>query len=125
MRLTIACPAALIADANHLAMVLGYSPAEANTYDVLSWKDVDGELYAAASLPVTDEFVATALSGLSRPEWDTAETVDLVAAGRAQAAIILWLGDDTPAPLAVPDKLTVHAGDVALSALAAMGLTRV
>ena len=39
MRLTIACPHALRDDANNLAMVLGYGPADAETYGELNWRD--------------------------------------------------------------------------------------
>jgi len=39
MRLTIACPATIRSDANQLAMVLGYGPADAETYGSLNWQD--------------------------------------------------------------------------------------
>ena len=71
MRLTIACPDALRDDANQLAMVLGYGPADAETYVALNWHDVDGNLYVCASLPVSDTFTTAAQSGLQRPAWDT------------------------------------------------------
>ena len=67
MRLTIACPATLRSDANNLAMVLGYGPDDAETYVALNWQDADGNLYAVASLPVSDAFTTTAQSGLQRP----------------------------------------------------------
>ena len=38
MRLTIACPNALRDDANQLAIVLGYGPADAETYSELNWR---------------------------------------------------------------------------------------
>ena len=71
MRLTIACPHALRDDANNLAMVLGYGPSDAETYVALNWQDVDGNLYACASMPVSDTFTSAAQSGLQRPAWDT------------------------------------------------------
>ena len=43
MRLTIACPNALRDDANQLAMVLGYGPADAETYGELNWQDAGGQ----------------------------------------------------------------------------------
>jgi len=121
MRLTIACPATLRSDANQLAMVLGYRPDDAETYVALNWHDVDGNLYACASLPVSDTFTTTAQSGLQRPAWDTDNTVNMAGAGRAQAALVFSL---TPVT-AMPDKLTACAGDDALATLAAMGLTQV
>jgi len=121
MRLTIACPKALRDDANQIAMVLGYGPDDAETYVALNWHDVDGNLYACASLPVSDTFTTTAQSGLQRPAWNTDNHVNMDAARRAQAALVFSL---TPVT-AMPDKLTACAGDDALATLAAMGLTQV
>jgi len=121
MRLTIACPKALRDDANQLAMVLGYGPDDAETYVALNWHDVDGNLYACASLVVSDAFTTAAQSGLQRPSWDVDNIIDMDAARRAQAALVFSL---TPVT-AMPDKLTACAGDDALAVLAAMGLTQV
>ena len=121
MRLTIACPDALRDDANHFAMALGSGPAEALTYGSLNWLDTAGNLYACASLIVSDTFVSTAQSTLSRPAWDTDNHVNMDAARRAQAALVFSM---TPVT-AMPDKLTACAGDDALATLAAMGLTQV
>ena len=121
MRLTIACPELMRDDANQLAMVLGYGPADAETYVGLNWQDADGNLYAVASLPVSETFTTTAQSGLQRPAWDTDNHVNMAGANRAQAALVFSL---TPVT-AMPDKLTACAGDDALATLAAMGLTHV
>ena len=121
MRLTIACPATLRSDANQLAMVLGYGPSDAETYVALNWQDVDGNLYACASLTVSDAFTTAAQSGLQRPAWDTDNIIDMDAARLAQAALVFSL----EAVEVAPDKLTACAGDDALATLAAMGLTQV
>ena len=121
MRLTIACPDALRDDANNLAMVLGYGPDDALTYGGLNWQDAGGNLYACASLTVSDTFTTTAQSGLQRPSWDIDNTVNMAGANRAQAALVFSL---TPVT-AMPDKLTACVGDDALATLAAMGLTHV
>jgi len=121
MRLTIACPEALRDDANQLAMVLGYGPSDAETYGELNWQDAGGNLYACASLTVSDAFTTTAQSGLQRPAWDTDSHVNMAGAGRAQAALVFSL---TPVT-AMPDKLTACAGDDALATLAAMGIVPV
>jgi len=121
MRLTIACPDALRDDANNLAMILGYGPDDAATYVALNWQDADGNLYACASLTVSDAFTTTAQSGLQRPAWDTDNIISMAAANRAQAALVFSL---TPVT-AMPDKLTTCVGDDALATLAAMGLTMV
>jgi len=121
MRITIACPDALRDDANNLAMVLGYGPSDAETYGELNWQDAGGNLYACASLTVSDAFTTTAQSGLQRPAWDTDNHVNMAGANRAQAALAFSL---TPVT-AMPDKLTACVGDDALATLAAMGLTQV
>ena len=121
MRLTIACPDLLRPDANHFAMVLGFGPADALTYGSLDWQDADGNLYACASLPVSDAFTTTAQSGLQRPSWDTDSHVNMAGANRAQAALVFSL----EAVGVAPDKLTACVGDDALATLAAMGLTHV
>ena len=121
MRLTIACPNALRDDANNLAMVLGYRPDDAETYVGLNWQDAGGTLYACASLIVSDTFVSTAQSTLSRPTWDVDNIIDMDAARRAQAALVFSLNPVA----AMPDKLTACAGDDALATLATMGLTQV
>ena len=121
MRLTIACPEALRDDANQIAMVLGYGPDDAETYGELNWQDADGNLYAVASLPVSDTFTTTAQTALQRPSWDTDSHVNMAGANRAQAALVF-----SPTPVAaMPDKLTACAGDDALATVAAMGLTQV
>ena len=121
MRITIACPDALRDDANNLAMVLGYGPDDAQTYIALNWQDADGNLYACASMPVSDTFTSAAQSGLQRPAWDTDSHVNMAGANRAQAALVVSL---TPV-MVLPDKLTACAGDDALATVAAMGLTHV
>jgi hypothetical protein len=123
MRLTAACPEALRDDANQLAMVLAFGPPDANTYGALNWQDSEGNLYAAASFIAQPEWIAGATQPLQRPDWDTEELIDMDAAERAQAALVVWLGGDDPVPQAAPDKLTCVAGDDGLAALAAMGLT--
>jgi hypothetical protein len=121
MRLTIACPDALRDDANNLAMVLGYGLGDALTYGGLNWQDAGGNLYAVASLTVSDAFTTAAQSGLQRPAWDTDNRVNMAGGNRAQAALVFSL---TPVK-ALPDKLTACVGDDALATLAAMGLTHV
>jgi len=121
MRLTIACPEAMRDDANNLAMVLGFGPDDAATYVALNWQDASGNVYACASLPVSDAFTTTAQATLQRPAWDTDNVISMAAANRAQAALVFSL---TPVT-ALPDKLTACVGDDALATLAAMGLTHV
>ena len=127
MRITIACPAAHTDTANHLAMALGYSEADGNTYGNANWQDAGGNLYACASLPVGSNFIDTATSPLVRPEWDTAEFIDMAAATQAQAIVRLWQpSDDAPTPpLASPDVILAVVGEDGPAMLAAMGLVAI
>lgn len=118
MRITVACPEALVPDANHLAMCLAFGPEDANTYVGLNWQDAVGNLYAASSFEAREEWVAAAQASLTRPAWDTDQIIDMVAASRAQAALVF----STEAIPASPVALTAIAGPEALGALAMMGL---
>ena len=118
MRITIACPEALISDANHFAMVLGYGAADGLTYSDVSRQDDGGNLYACVSTPVGSNFVTVAQAPLQRPAWDTDSIIDMVAANRAQAALVY---SETPVTALVA-KLTACVGDNALEVLTAMGL---
>lgn len=122
MRLTIACPEHLIPPARQLAMVLGYSPADAYTYRVPVWQDASGNLYACASLIVGPAFISTATSALSRPAWDVDGVIDMAAAAQAQGLVRLWVpSEDHPTPpLASPDVITAVGGLSGTDALAVM-----
>ena len=125
MRVTIICPQAHIEDANHLAMVLGYSAADAATYGAPSWQDGSGNLYAVASLLVSDGFVGAATTALARPDWDGDRLVAMAAARRAQALVSVWgLGEDEPAPVAAPSRILALFGDDPLGLLAMAGVVR-
>ena len=121
MRITAAAPEALVSDANQYAMCLGQSEADGQTYNGLNWQDADGNLYAAASFEARDEWITFAQAPLVRPAWDVDEIIDMVAAERAQAALVF----STEALLASPAALTAIGGMDGVVALAAMGLTAV
>lgn len=127
MRLTIATPAAHIDIANHYAMVLGYSEADGETYRNTSWQDAHGNLYAVASLPVSDGFVGAATSQLQRPEWDTEEVIDMDKATQAQALVLLWVPNEenTAPPKAKPASITAILGMGGVDAIEGMGLTAI
>ena len=120
-RITAAAPEAMIADCNQLAMCLAYSIADGLTYNGLNWVDPDGNLYAAASWEARDEWIDFAQAPLVRPTWDTDEIIDMVAAERAQAAMIY----STVAIPATTTALTAIGGMDGVPALMAMGLVGV
>ena len=121
MRITAAAPETLVSDANQYAMCLGFSEADGQTYNGLNWVDANGNLYAAASFEARDEWIIFAQAPLTRPAWDVNEIIDMVAAERAQTALVF----STEATLASPAALTAIGGMEGVAALAAMGLTAV
>ena len=122
-RLTVACCATMTDDANHLAMCLGQSDADAQTYANAGWQDAQGNLYAAASF-LFESMTQDPQQSLTRPGWDSDRpyTVNMTGAARAQAALVIWDGEG-PIPQAAPGQITVVGGMDGPSALAAMGLT--
>lgn len=114
MRVTIACPAHMIADANQLALCLGLGPDDAMTYGQPIWRDAEGNLYAVASATVPTGFAEAATAALSEPAWGA----DLEAAARAQAAILIGA-------TATPDRLAASLAESPQGALAELGLALV
>jgi hypothetical protein len=123
-RLTAACPEALIADANQLAMCLAFSEADGLTFRTpCGWQDQTGNLYTAASWEASDAWITKAQAPLVRPDWDTDSIIDMDAANAAQASMVLWLGGEDAPPLASTNALTLVAGNDALASLSMIGLT--
>lgn len=123
IRITAAASATIIDAANHYAMCIGMSEAEADTYQGLNWQDEAGNLYAATSFMAPPEWLIAAQSPLVRPAWDTTGVVDMTLAAQGQAALRFWSPDmTTPAPLAAPDTLTAYANSGIQEALKMMGL---
>ena len=115
---TIAVPAPLISDANQLALCLGESASDDQTFTAANWQDAGGNLYAVCSTVAKPVFVELASQPLQAPEH--APDADLDAASRAQALLSI---NDKPAG---PDRISVILGDRLESAMAhieALGLT--
>jgi hypothetical protein len=107
-------------------MAIGYSAGDGQTYMEPAWQDTAGNLYSAASLTVSGMFVHAATTALQRPTWDAEEVVDLAAASRAQALVVLWLaGSATTVPQVNTNIITAIGGMGGLDSLTAMGLVRV
>ena len=117
---TIAAPSAHIPDANQLALALGESSADDQTFSAASYQDAQGNLYAVCSTVAKPVFAQLAGQPLQAP--DHAPGMDLAAATRAQA--LLQINSGT----ASPDVIAVILGDRLENAqdqIAAMGLTRI
>ena len=119
-RATVSAPVAHIAEANQLALCLGESSADDQTFTTASYQDAQGNLYAVCSTVAKPIFAQMAGQRLQAP--DHAPGMDLVAATRAQA--LLQINDGK----ASPKVIAVILGDRLESAqdhIAALGLTRV
>ena len=119
-RATIATPLAHITDANQLALALGESNADDQTFSAASYQDADGNLYAVCSTVAKPIFAEMAGQPLQAP--DHAPDMDLAPATHAQALLQINGG------IAGPDVIAVILGDRMESAqdhIAALGLTRV
>ena len=119
-RATIAAPVSLIPDANQLALCLGESHADDQTFTAASYQDADGNLYAVCSTVAKPIFAEMAGQPLKAP--DHSLDMDLAAATRAQALLQINGG------IASPDVIAVILGDRLESAqdhIQMLGLTRV
>ena len=119
-RATIAAPVNHMPDANQLALALGESSADDQTFTSASYQDAGGNLYSVASTVANLIFAELAGQPLQAPEH--APDMDLAAATRSQALLQINGG------IASPDVIAVILGDRKESAqdhIAALGLSRV
>ena len=118
IRVTIFVPEAMIPDANQLALCLGQSEEDANTFGGAVWRDTQGNRYAVASTVATAAFSVTATTGLTAPNFT--QSADLTAAARAQAALVTF--DPANPVQAAPDRILAIVHDTASVALALAGV---
>ena len=119
-RVTIAAPELLASCANQLALCLGESRADDQTFVGADYQDASGNLYSVASTVAKPVFAQMAGQPLQAPAH--APGMDLAAATRAQALLQINGG------IASPDVIAVILGDRKESAqdhINALGLTRV
>ena len=117
---TIATPLAHIPDANQLALALGESSADDQTFTAASYQDTDGNLYAVCSTVAKPIFAQMAGQPLQAPSH--APSMDLEAATRAKSLLQINGG------IATPEVIAVILGNRLESAqdhIASLGLTRV
>ena len=98
-RATIAAPLAHIPDANQLALCLGESSADDQTFTAAPYQDADGNLYAVCSTVAKPVFAELAGQPLQAP--DHAPDMDLAAATRAQGMLQINGGAVSPDVIAV------------------------
>lgn len=113
-RLTIAVPEQHIGIANHLALIVGESSEDINTFKTASYQDANGNLYAVASAVSKQSVIDSQISGVL-PTTPT-RAIGIIDRDKAQAAMDL-IGQTGGIMLI----LDVPAHD----AMVQMGLTRV
>ena len=117
MRYTVAVPEQHQEKANELAMALGLSVNDKNTYSDLKYVDIDGNLYAVASFIASSATVDKVDAPLERPVWDVEnEDIDMQLAEHAKALVAL--------DVASVNTISFNTNDSALVAIEQLGLTR-
>lgn len=137
-RITLAVPEAMIPEANQLALVMGESAADVNTFSTASWQDAQSNKYAVCSA-VSKPVILNALStGLPDPVPSHAEEiVDIALAQQALDSLVIFSdavveydenGEEissTPATQVDPEKITLAIDGDPMTVLTAMGLSRI
>ena len=117
MRYTVAVPEQHLTKANQLAMALGLSINDKNTYVDLKYVDVDGNLYAVASFIASSATVNKVDAPLERPAWDVEnEAIDMQLAEHAKSLVAM--------DVASVNTVSFNNNDDALVAVEQLGLTR-
>ena len=116
MRITVAVPEQHLGKANQLAMALGLSVADEQTYSELSYTDNNDNLYAVASFIASTGIIDSAQNTLTRPLWDEEEAIDMSQAEQAKNLVAF----DTAASV---DIISAIINDDGLAAIDLMNLT--
>ena len=118
MRYTVAVPKQHQEKANELAMALGLSANDKNTYSDLKYVDCDGNLYSVASFIASSATASKADAPLERPVWDVEnEDVDMQLAETAKGLLTFGVK-------ASVDKISVKTDIEGLDAIQFMGLVK-
>lgn len=122
-RLTVACPESLIEAANHVAVSIGESGGDFESFQLADWVDSLGNRYAVASMQCTDRLIQKAATMLERREFAPDEW-SFELASFAQSKIQLWLGEGK-IPSAKPDAIVGIVLDDPMTAIQLLGITRI
>lgn len=119
-RITIAVPESYINIANQLALIVGESPTDINTFSQASWQDKDGNRYAVCSAvvkPVVLSIYHSKLSELELPEFK--QQADIEQAQQALDMMVLYDGTQQVST----DSIMCAVDYDPLTTLEAMGLS--
>jgi len=118
--MTIACPKALMEDANHLAVSVGTNEADFGTFANCNYKKGFGQ-YCVRAFPCPPEFFDTLVAEPQLRDF-APENWSKTKAETAQAALLIYQGEGN-LPQAQAGKIVVIADIEPFSAIAEMGLT--
>lgn len=122
-RITVACPASLMGNANQLAAALGGSLLDLETFRAPTWTNSQGNLFTVASLLMTTNWKDVPHTPIERPSWDVDGVIDLEAANRALEGMVIWReGDKEAIPTAESTALTAIIGIDGPTGLKSTGL---
>ncbi len=119
-RMTLAVPQALIAKANQLALIVGVSEYDDNTFTTANWQDKDGNLYAVCSTvikPVVLSMFGISLTDITLPAH--AINADVTAAKQALDKVVMYKQGDKASTASIMCAIDFEP----LTAFADMGLT--
>ena len=119
-RMTLVVPQALIPQANQLALIVGESADDVNTFTTANWQDKDGNLYAVCSTvikPVVLGMIGINLSNITLP--DHAINADVIAAQQALDNVVIYKQGDKVST----DKIMCAIDFELLQVFSDMGLT--
>ena len=119
-RITLAVPESLIDVANQLALVMGESENDVNTFTSANWQDSGGNKFAVCSA-VAKPIVLNALSsGLPNPLPIHAENADVTMAQQALDSIVVYDPESETHP---SDKIVLAIDHEPLSVFTDLGLS--
>lgn len=119
-RMSLAVPQALIDKANQLALIVGVSEHDINTFTTANWQDKDGNLYAVCSTvikPVVLSMFGISLTDITLPAH--AINADVTAAQHALDKVVMYKQGDKASTAEIMCAIDFEP----LAAFADMGLT--
>jgi len=125
VRIIAICPEAHVGDANQLAMALGDSvEAWQHTFATVGWQ-AGSAPQSVASWDADPAWLVAVQSVPDRPAWDVDNAINMAAAARAQAMVVLYDPESESAvPQASASTILILPGDPEAMA-AATGLVRI
>lgn len=119
-RMSLAVPQALVDKANQLALIVGVSEYDNETFTVANWQDKDGNLYSVCSTvikPVVLGLFGISLADITLPIH--AINADITAAQKALDKVVMYKQGDKSSTTSIMCAIDFEP----LAAFADMGLT--